>query len=588
MRRGVLLCLIIFLIGSLGSCGGARPVASERPAATAERPSPTATPPPSPMLSPTRPPSPTPAPTLTATPLPTQTPTPSPTPTPTATPTPTLPPPQPPTVAEPWPLALRWSLNANGHLTAGAATTLDGRPVFLLASLGRTVYALDEEGAVLWRARTAGPVYALAPLDGAAAVGDDAGFVTLLDARGRRRWRANLGSRVTALAPWRGGLLAGGWDERLTWWTAGGEIGWQAEAGGPVVGVAALPGLALVATAGGAVAAFDPAGAEVWRFEAGAPVTGLGTMGGGLLVGAQDGRLLALDAAGGLRWQRALGEGGPVWQAGELAGEARLAVGTGGAAPSLTLFRADGVALWRVTLPAPAGAVALLPDAVLVGLMDGRVQMFDAQGRRRGAVHAGLPVWGLVAGEDGRLLALADVVAWRLVRAEGKQGGAWLPSPPLAPAPTEIPSVQVPGTCPEGSDALGTEPVPGDAPCHQSSARHSEEATLIFLGDVSPGRSVERALARYGPAIPWAGLEPMLRGADLVIANLEGVLTTQGAPLDKPYLIRAHPRRGATLAAGRVDLVTLANNHALDYGPAGLDQTLDVLDALGVAAVGAG
>jgi poly-gamma-glutamate synthesis protein (capsule biosynthesis protein) len=99
---------------------------------------------------------------------------------------------------------------------------------------------------------------------------------------------------------------------------------------------------------------------------------------------------------------------------------------------------------------------------------------------------------------------------------------------------------------------------------------------------------VEAQLTRYGPAFPWGGLHLILDEADLAVANLEGVLTTQGKPMDKSYLIRAHPTWVQTLSAGGLDLVTLANNHALDYGPGGLDETLDVLQALGVATIGAG
>jgi poly-gamma-glutamate capsule biosynthesis protein CapA/YwtB (metallophosphatase superfamily) len=115
-----------------------------------------------------------------------------------------------------------------------------------------------------------------------------------------------------------------------------------------------------------------------------------------------------------------------------------------------------------------------------------------------------------------------------------------------------------------------------------------DEATLVFLGDVSPGRTMEMQLARFGPSYPWTGLRSLLASADLVVANLEGVLATQGRPMDKSYLIRAHPRWGQILTEGGFDVVSLANNHALDFGDAGLEETLDTLVALGVGTVGAG
>jgi poly-gamma-glutamate synthesis protein (capsule biosynthesis protein) len=108
----------------------------------------------------------------------------------------------------------------------------------------------------------------------------------------------------------------------------------------------------------------------------------------------------------------------------------------------------------------------------------------------------------------------------------------------------------------------------------------------VFLGDLSLGRTVEKQLARAGTRVPWEGLELLLQNADLTAANLESVLTTQGEPWKKRYLIRAHPQRAVTLVEAGIDLVTLANNHILDYEQVGLEETLDSLDALGIRAVG--
>lgn len=496
-------------------------------------------------------------------------------PTPTPSPLPVLT----PSPGEPLPLSLGWRFDANGHLTAGIAAAPGGQPAFLLTSLGRTVYALRGDGQVAWRVGLAGPAYTLALLDeGKIAVGDDAGFVTLLDGTGRRLWRYDTGSRVTAVAAWQAGLLTGGWDRCLTVLTSDGEVLWQADLGGPVSGVAILSdpggsggaGLAVAATLDGEIHAFDPTGIQVWRVDVGAPVTALAAVkGGGVLAGAQDGRLLALDAAGEVRWQRPVGEGAPLWHAADVAGNAapEIVAGSGGAAPRLTLLTADGEVLWHIALPSPVGAIVSAdldgdgPPEVLVGLMNGQVWACDGQGRLRGSVQAGLAVWGLAPADDGSVLILADVSAWQLRGSQGPKGSPWLSPPKLSAWPEVLPP--------------GTEAAPA-------------EAILAFLGDVAPGRTMEQQLARYGPAYPWAGLGLLLAGADLTVANLECTLTTRGRPLNKPYLLRAHPRWSRTLAAAGIDLVTLANNHALDYGQAGLDETLEVVEGLGIAAVGAG
>ena len=224
--------------------------------------------------------------------------------------------------------------------------------------------------------------------------------------------------------------------------------------------------------------------------------------------------------------------------------------------------------IWRRALPSPAGALASLDldgdgaQEILVGLTSGEVQAYDGQGQLRGSVHAGLQVWGLHAAEDGTALIRADVAAWRLGGEDGDTGRPWLRPPALVQSmPEQLP----PGT-----------------------ERKEGEAILVFLGDVSPGRTMEGQLARYGPSYPWEGLAPLLQEADLAVANLESVLTTRGDPLDKGYLIRAHPGTAQTLVEAGLDLVNLANNHALDYGQAGMDQTLTTLEALGIATVGAG
>ena len=140
-------------------------------------------------------------------------------------------------------MSLDWRLDANGHLSSGLILEAEGRSLFVLASLGRTVYALTEEGQVAWRQRTSGPVYALTLLDGnQVAAGDDAGNVTAFDANGRQLWQYTLDSRVTALhGNWQGGLLAGGWDEQLSFLGSDGELRWQAGLDGPISGITTCP-----------------------------------------------------------------------------------------------------------------------------------------------------------------------------------------------------------------------------------------------------------------------------------------------------------------------------------------------------------
>ncbi len=78
-------------------------------------------------------------------------------------------------------------------------------------------------------------------------------------------------------------------------------------------------------------------------------------------------------------------------------------------------------------------------------------------------------------------------------------------------------------------------------------------------------------------------------GADLRIINLETSVTASGEfwP-DKPVLYRMHPENVRCLTAVRIDCCCLANNHVLDWGRRGLEETLRTLDAAGLAHAGAG
>jgi poly-gamma-glutamate capsule biosynthesis protein CapA/YwtB (metallophosphatase superfamily) len=115
---------------------------------------------------------------------------------------------------------------------------------------------------------------------------------------------------------------------------------------------------------------------------------------------------------------------------------------------------------------------------------------------------------------------------------------------------------------------------------------------LALAGDTMLGRGVARALATTPPErLVAAEVAELMRGADLAVVNLECCVSDRGRRWDapgKPFFFRAPPRAVELLALLGVGCVTLANNHALDYGPQALLDTLDHLAGAGIAAVGAG
>jgi poly-gamma-glutamate synthesis protein (capsule biosynthesis protein) len=80
----------------------------------------------------------------------------------------------------------------------------------------------------------------------------------------------------------------------------------------------------------------------------------------------------------------------------------------------------------------------------------------------------------------------------------------------------------------------------------------------------------------------------VLAGADIAFCNLECPLSARGRPAQKKYVFRAPASTAESLRAAGIDLVSLANNHSLDYGRQALKDTLEALRAEGISWVGAG
>jgi poly-gamma-glutamate synthesis protein (capsule biosynthesis protein) len=143
---------------------------------------------------------------------------------------------------------------------------------------------------------------------------------------------------------------------------------------------------------------------------------------------------------------------------------------------------------------------------------------------------------------------------------------------------------------------------------------------LFLCGDVMTGRGIDQALPHpvdpvlyesfvrdardyvtlaeraSGPIprpleldYPWGEAQEAWRETDLRIVNLETSITTGAAAWPgKAIHYRMHPRNLGCLTAARIDCCCLANNHVLDWGYAGLTETLRTLDTAGIAHAGAG
>ncbi len=115
---------------------------------------------------------------------------------------------------------------------------------------------------------------------------------------------------------------------------------------------------------------------------------------------------------------------------------------------------------------------------------------------------------------------------------------------------------------------------------------------LCLAGDTMLGRKVAERLTEVPPERLVADeVAAAAREADVFVLNLECCISERGSPWPdplKPFFFRAPPRGVRLLRHLGVSCVTLANNHALDFGEEALLDTFEHLGAAGIDWVGAG
>ncbi len=114
---------------------------------------------------------------------------------------------------------------------------------------------------------------------------------------------------------------------------------------------------------------------------------------------------------------------------------------------------------------------------------------------------------------------------------------------------------------------------------------------LLFVGDVMLGRLVNETLKSMPPTYPWGNTLPVFRESDLRICNLECVVSDRGAPWSlthKTFHFRSDAKNIESLKSPGFNVVSLANNHALDYEYEALLEMARRLDRAGISHSGAG
>ena len=121
-------------------------------------------------------------------------------------------------------------------------------------------------------------------------------------------------------------------------------------------------------------------------------------------------------------------------------------------------------------------------------------------------------------------------------------------------------------------------------------APQEEHFLLTFVGDCTLGANPTNyyALSGFVKTVgedydyPFRNVLSYFEEDDATFANLEGALADAGNPADKTHTFRGPTAYSQILTGSSVDVVTLANNHSMDYGQSGYDSTRQTLESAGI------
>ncbi len=184
-------------------------------------------------------------------------------------------------------------------------------------------------------------------------------------------------------------------------------------------------------------------------------------------------------------------------------------------------------------------------------------------------------IWGSVAGAFA-LLVLLFIIAKIVL--PGKDTRETTAVEEETEVTEQEAGTKVPGAATEAAEAEPTEEAP------------PADTTLFFAGDACFAYTFEENYLAGGiTGVVSEELVEEMQEADLAMVNQEFAFSTRGtkAP-DKQYTFRVDPKYVSAFTDMGVDIVTLANNHSLDYGTEALEDSFAALDGAGIAYVGAG
>lgn len=117
----------------------------------------------------------------------------------------------------------------------------------------------------------------------------------------------------------------------------------------------------------------------------------------------------------------------------------------------------------------------------------------------------------------------------------------------------------------------------------------AEEIVINAVGDVMLAGPWAPLLKERGYDFPFGGITAELARGDVNLANLESPIARQGREFSgKRFRFLAEPAVAGAMARAGFTLVTLANNHSMDFGGEALAETMGNLETAGIAWIGAG
>ena len=159
------------------------------------------------------------------------------------------------------------------------------------------------------------------------------------------------------------------------------------------------------------------------------------------------------------------------------------------------------------------------------------------------------------------------------------------PGKPTDSASTEAPTGEATEESSEEPTGEPTQP-PTEAPTEPPESRY----TLSFTGDCTLGSDRDKWNASYSFVqtigenydYPFDKVRHIFEADDFTLINLEVVLTDEGSSRGKLFTFRGPTAYSQILTGSSVEGVTIANNHARDYGQAGYDATKKTLEDAGI------